>query len=74
MEKYNSSEDTELPKIGILKNHLSVNQQLLSRVAKSVKENLTNQHDTSGSKWGTYVNDFSAIDGLEPFCRSFVDS
>ncbi len=73
VKEYNSSEDSELFKIGILKNCLPVDRQVLSTVSQSVKKSLAKQHEISESKWGTFINDFSAIDGLELFCRSFVD-
>lgn len=73
IENYNSSGSSAISSVTLEKNCIVIDETVLKTVSNSVKKSLLNKHDISESLWGTYVNDFSAIDNLETLCRSVVD-
>ena len=73
-KKYKSNSDHNIYSVTLQKNCIEVDKNMLSAIHHDVRNHLLKNHDTTQTKWGTYVNDFSSISGLEEVCCNVVSN
>lgn len=74
LKSYDGKSNHSLYDVSLKENFVDIDESIVNRVRKSMKNHLEQNHDICHSKWATYLNDFQSIDGLEELCSTVVAS